>query len=235
MPRLISDYLDLLTLELSFDPALARRLREEVEDHLRESVAADPAGTTAEAECRAISRFGAVRDIARRWAAPSLARQTTINAAAAITIVIAVLIAMKSRIAWYGGASGMIDADPQLVGVSSIIASIDRYASWLALGGAIGGAALVGFARLTGTPNAAWRQRLRRSLLLCAVATVAIVVTVTSDMALTLLRLLPAGWAAAFCFPSLTIGIEAALAVVLAVRTRRTIRRLGSSATLFTA
>jgi hypothetical protein len=39
----ISDYLDSLVGALSFDRPLSGRVRQEVEDHLREAVAADPA------------------------------------------------------------------------------------------------------------------------------------------------------------------------------------------------
>jgi len=39
---MISDYLDRLGGALSFDRALAHRVRVEIEDHLREGMAADP-------------------------------------------------------------------------------------------------------------------------------------------------------------------------------------------------
>src|SRR6266700_1838470 len=86
MSDLISDYLDTLTRELSFDPALARRMRKEAEDHLYEAVASDPMGTTIEAERRAISRFGTERDIAAQCAIPSLVKQAR-NAGAAVTLI----------------------------------------------------------------------------------------------------------------------------------------------------
>jgi hypothetical protein len=54
----ISDYLDSLVGALSFDRPLSGRVRQEVEDHLREAVAADPAGDGPEAERRAIANFG---------------------------------------------------------------------------------------------------------------------------------------------------------------------------------
>jgi dsRNA-specific ribonuclease len=45
----ISDYLESLVGALSFDRSLSRRVRQEVEDHLREAVAADPMGDGLEA------------------------------------------------------------------------------------------------------------------------------------------------------------------------------------------
>src|SRR6266403_1450386 len=43
-PGMIPDYLERLARELSFDRSLARNVRQEVEDHLWEAVAADPTG-----------------------------------------------------------------------------------------------------------------------------------------------------------------------------------------------
>jgi len=54
----ISAYLERLGAALSFDPLLARCVRAEVEDHLREAVAADPMGDGLAAERRAIANFG---------------------------------------------------------------------------------------------------------------------------------------------------------------------------------
>ena len=52
---MISDYLESLVGALSFDRSLSRRVRQEVEDHLREAVAADPVRDGIEAERRAIA------------------------------------------------------------------------------------------------------------------------------------------------------------------------------------
>ena len=43
MAGVIDDYVASLRRELDFDPALARRLASEVEDHLRDAAEADPA------------------------------------------------------------------------------------------------------------------------------------------------------------------------------------------------
>jgi hypothetical protein len=47
MAGVIDDYVASLRRELDFDPALARRLASEVEDHLRDAAEADPAWPSA--------------------------------------------------------------------------------------------------------------------------------------------------------------------------------------------
>ena len=233
MSDVISDYLDRLTLELSFDPALARRMREEAEDHLQEAVASDPMGATIEAERRAISRFGTERDIAAQCAVPSLVRQAR-NVGAAVTLIaIGVLVAMKSRIVWYGATQQIVSGDPDLDNIRAIISSIDRYAFWSALLIAICGWAYISIARPPDATSMAWRNRLRQSLFLCAAAAAAVVITVTSDTILTALKLFPAGWSASIFVPVLTIGLEIVLAIILVARIRVTMHRLASSARLF--
>ncbi|MEH2492290.1 hypothetical protein [Bradyrhizobium sp. AZCC 2230] len=233
MSDLISDYLDTLTRELSFDPALARRMRKEAEDHLHEAVASDPMGATIEAERRAIGRFGTERDIAAQYAVPSLVKQARNVGAAVPLIAVGVLVAMKSRIAWYGASQQIVSGDPHLDNIRAIISSIDRWSFWSALLIAVCAWAYVSVARAPDAANTTWRNRLQKSLFLCAAAAAAVVVTVTSDTILTALRPFPAGWSASIIFPFLTIGLEAALAAVLVVRIRVTMHRLASSARLF--
>lgn len=230
-PDLISDYLDALTRELSFDPALARRMREEAEDHLREAVASDPMGATIETERRAISRFGSQRDIAAQCALPSLVKQAKNVGAAAPLIAISVLVTMKSRIVWYGATPQPIGDDPYLDNIRAIISSIDRYAFWAALLIAACGCAYMSLARMTQITGMTWRNPLRQSLFLCAAA---VVITVASDTALTALKLFQLGWSSSIFVPVLTIGVEIALAVILVIRTGVTTRRLASSQRLFT-
>jgi hypothetical protein len=232
---LISEYLDTLTRELSFDPSLARRMREEAENHLQETIASDPTEAMIEAERRAIDRFGAARDIAAQCAIPSLLKQAKTAGAATTLITIGVLIAMKSRLVWYG-ATGRIAGDgPDLDSVRAILVSVDRFSFWCALLIAIGGWAFIGIARRPNATSTVWRNRLQQSLFLCAAATVAVIITVTADATLTAIKLFPAGWSASFFFPFLTVGLEAALAIVLVIQIRVTMHRLASSARLFTA
>jgi hypothetical protein len=83
----ISDYLDSLAGALRFNQSLSGRVRQEVEDHLREAVAADPTGNWAEAERRAIARFGDPRILAAQFALVSLVKQARSLAAAIILMV----------------------------------------------------------------------------------------------------------------------------------------------------
>jgi hypothetical protein len=121
MSDLTNAYLDTLTQELSFDPALARRMRAEAEDHILEAIARDPIGATRESERRAIARFGTARDIAAQCAIPSLLKQVRHVGASVTMIAVGVLIAMKSRLAWYGAASPIAGDDPLLDDLLSMI------------------------------------------------------------------------------------------------------------------
>ena len=109
-PALVADYLDTLTRELSFDPALARRVRQEVEDHLHEDAAGD---ASVEAQQRAVRNFGDAREIASQYAALSLLRQTRRTGAVVVLAVAAIYLTMKSRLAWYGLMQWMLSADLQ--------------------------------------------------------------------------------------------------------------------------
>jgi hypothetical protein len=119
----ISDYLDSLVGALSFDRPLSGRVRQEVEDHLREAVAADPAGDGPEAERRAIADFGDPRVIAAEFAMVSLAKQTRRVGAAIILVIAGVFIAMKARVAWYAVTQCAISDD--IRAVCGIVGSID--------------------------------------------------------------------------------------------------------------
>jgi hypothetical protein len=75
---MIQDYLDGLSRELDFDRSLARCVRQEVEDHLWEAVAADPTGNLLEAQRRAVANFGDARVIAAQFAVVSLADRKSV-------------------------------------------------------------------------------------------------------------------------------------------------------------
>ena len=98
---MISEYIETLVDALSFDRSLSGRVRQEVEDHLWEAVAADPRADGPEAEQRAIANFGDPHAIAAQFAVVSLAKQTRRVSAAIILVIAGVFIAMKARVAWY--------------------------------------------------------------------------------------------------------------------------------------
>jgi hypothetical protein len=133
----ISDYLESIADALSFDRSLSRRVRQEVEDHLWEAVAADPIGDRPEAQRRAIASFGDSHAIAAQFAIVSLAKHTRRVGAAAILVIAAVFASMKARVAWY--AATQWAASDDMRPVSAIVGSIDRYAFWLSVLLAIAG------------------------------------------------------------------------------------------------
>ena len=119
-PRLVV-YNSRLAYELDFDPALARRLASEVEDHLRDAAEADPAWPSPEAERRAVERFGLGREIAAQFAVDAVDRQARRTWIAFAVTVVATFMAMRLRVIW-------LDDD-----VLALAPLIDRYAFIAAL------------------------------------------------------------------------------------------------------
>lgn len=117
MAGMIDDYVAALRRELDFDPALAHRLADEVEDHLRDAAEADPAWPSPDAERRAVARFGLGREIAAQFAVDAVDRQArrtwvTLAVAAAVTFV-----AMRLRVLWLDDGS-----------IAALAPLVDRYA-----------------------------------------------------------------------------------------------------------
>jgi hypothetical protein len=226
----ISDYLESLAQALDFDRSLSRCVRQEVEDHLCEAVAADPAGDRLEAERRAIANFGDPRVIAAQFAALSLAKQTRRVAIAIILVMAAVFTAMKARVAWYAVAHCAVSDDVRAV--CGIVGSVDRYAFWLAVLIGIGGSAYICGQRVPPTLCPAYRRQLRRFFFLCTAAAAALVVSVTSDAVLTAIRLLGADLSAEFLVPLASMAVEIACAGVLVFQIRCATQRAASTAAL---
>src|SRR5262249_31903475 len=93
-------YVARLRRELDFDPALARRLASEVEDHLRDAAEADPAWPSPDAERRAVERFGLSREIAAQFAADAIDRQARRTWVTLAVTVAVTFVAMRLRVAW---------------------------------------------------------------------------------------------------------------------------------------
>jgi hypothetical protein len=225
-----SDYLESLAGALSFDRSLSRRVRQEVEDHLRQAVAADPEGDGLEAQQRAIANFGHPHVIAAQFAVVSLAQQTRRVGVAIILLVAGVFIAMKARVAWYAVMQCAISDDIRTV--SGIIGSIDRYSFWLSVIIGIGGWAYISRRRILAASHSACRTHLRRFFLVCAAAAGALVVSVISDGVLTALRLPGTELSAEFLIPIFSMAIEIACAGVLVFQIRGITQRATSTATL---
>ena len=227
---MISDYLESLAGALSFDRALARCVRQEVEDHLWEAVAADPTGDRLAAERRAIANFGDPHVIAAQFAVVSLTKQTKRAGAAVILVVAGVFIAMKARVAWYAMTQWTMSDDLRAVG--GIVASIDRYSFWLSLIIGIGGFAYLGGLRISQAFSPADRKQLGRFFFLCAAATGALIVSVISDGVLTALQLFGAELGAAALVPIFSMAFEVACAGALVLQVRGVAQRRVSTAAL---
>lgn len=202
----ISGYAEALAGRLSFDPALARAVREEVEDHLWEAVAADPDGDAREAQRRAVANFGDLKVIAARIAAVSLAGQTRKIGVTVMLVLAGVLLAMTMRVTWYDLTQwGLCESAIEL---GDKLGLIDRSAFLLAVTG--------------GAAGWAW-SRVR--LQLWKTATAGLVASVICDGLLTALRL--SGWefSADFLLPIASMAIEIAFAGILVFHIRRLAQR----------
>ena len=138
-----------------------------------------------------------------------------------------------------GSITGLI-IDPQgaivpnaaLHDLSEIVGSVDRYAFWLSVVIGLGGFAYIIRGGIPSTFSPLYREKLSRFLVLCSVATAALVVCVISDGVLTMLRLTETGFSADFLLPILSLVIEIAFAGVLAFRIRGVLQRAVATAAL---
>lgn len=124
MAGLIEQYVAALRREFDFDRALARRLSDEVEAHLRDAAEADPAWPSPDAERRAIERFGLARDIAPQFAKDAVERQVRRTWIALLVTVAVTFVAMRLRVNWLGEVGDTL---------SVLAPVIDRYAFIVAL------------------------------------------------------------------------------------------------------
>jgi hypothetical protein len=227
---MIADYLERLTRELSFDRALARNVREEVEDHLWAAVAADNGGDRRAAQQRAIANFGDARVIAAQFAVVSLARNSRRAGVATILVIAGIFMAMKARIAWNTAAQWMISDDLRAVG--GLVVQIDRFAFWLSVIAALGGWAYIRSRQVPAVLHPTYRRQLRRFFLLCGAAAVALLVSVVSDAVLTALQLHGKALSIAYLVPIGSMTIEIAGVGLLVYHIRGIAARAASMAAL---
>jgi hypothetical protein len=227
---MIQDYLDRLSRELDFDRSLARCVRQEVEDHLWEAVAADPTGNMLEAQRRAVANFGDARAIAAQFAVVSLARRSRQAGVAAVLVIAGIFVAMKARIAWYAAAQWAISDDLRVI--SRPVGMIDRYAFWLAIVAGLGGWAYIRSREIPVALLPAYRRQLQRFFLLCSTATAALVVSVISDAVLTALSFRGTVLSLESVVPIFSMAIEIACVGMLAVHIRGATQRAASAAAL---
>ena len=125
MAGVIEGYVAMLRRELDFDPALARRIADEIEAHLWDSAEADPAWPSPEAERHAVQRFGLAREIAGQFAVDAVNRQARRTWIALLATVVVTFVAMRLRVIWLGDIGDSLSVLAPLV---------DRYAFIAALG-----------------------------------------------------------------------------------------------------
>jgi hypothetical protein len=215
-----SEYLDTLQAALRFDRSLARRVRKEFEDHLREAVSADPSEDRGQAEQRAIANCGDPRVIATELAVISLARRTKRTAVVIVLVLVGVLLLMRGLIAWYAAIQWAISDDMQPL--AAMIGIVTRYAFGTAT--LVGAAAWAYGSRHRLPPDYAYgkySRHLHRFCMLSSIATAALAVCVLSGGALTTIRLASTTPSIAFLIPVLSIALEllGAGALVILIRT----------------
>jgi hypothetical protein len=230
-PDLISDYLDTLTRQLSFDIPLAQRVRQEVEDHLSEAVAAEPEEDSGEAQLRAIRNFGSPRAIASEYAAQSLFWQTRRVGIVAVVVAAGILVTMNARGAWYGWMQWGVS--PDLAAMRRIGLSIDLYAFAVALAIGLVGWAYIGTRHRAATFDAPYRDQVKRCLWLCAVAAAPLIAAVVTDTVLTGFRRVESELRLSALVPIVTMAGEIAFAALLVVQLRKAMKRAALASSLF--
>ena len=115
-PSPVADYLHELGRELAFDPALSRRVRQEMEDHLQEAATAEPTEPTINAEKRAIMRFGTPQKIAEQYRIVWLYRRMKRTGLFALCAVLVAFGTMAGRVVWYGRTQWNIGPNLKSVG-----------------------------------------------------------------------------------------------------------------------
>jgi len=228
-PSPVADHLDALTRALQFDPALARRVRREAEDHLRE--ASEPDGAPCvETERRAVAVFGEPQALARQFAATALLAQTRRLGATTMLALAGIFIAMQGRIAWYGLMQWGVSEE--LKSINAIGLPLDRWAFFAALAGALAACAYIATRRAPAEFDRAYGQELRRGVVLCTAAAAALASVVAIETVLTACRLLVAEFTAAALVPALSLATELALAGALVLHIHAAFRRARCAASL---
>jgi uncharacterized membrane protein len=215
----ISAYLDTLQVALRFDRSLARRVRQEFEDHLREAVAADPSEDRGQAEQRAIADCGDPRVIATEFGVISLARRTKRLAAATVLVLVGMFLLMRGLMAWYAAIQWAISDDMKPFAIT--IGIVTRYTFWTAT--LIGAAAWAYGSRYRSPPDYAYTKysrHLNRFRMLSSIATAALLVCVLSGAALTMIRLTSTNPSIAFFIPVLSVALELLAAGTLVILIR---------------
>ena len=218
----VADYLLELGRELAFDPALSRRVRQEVEDHLQEAATAEPAESTINAEKRAIMQFGAPQKIAEQYRIVWLYRRMKRTGLFALCAILAAFGTMAGRVVWYGRTQWNVG--PDLKSASTIIVPIDRCAFLTAIILGIVGSIIVSRPRLLSYTSASQSQ-MRHGQQLIAAAAAATAVAVICESILTSWRLAESHWTSNSLLPLSSLVFEIGIVVASSGYVRNTVRR----------
>lgn len=124
MTSLIEDYIAGLRRDLQFDPDLAERVVTEIGDHLRDAAESEPLWPSADAERRAIARFGSAREIAAQFATDLVERKAKRTWLVLLATIVVTWLAMRLRVSLIEDTS------------STLAPLVDRYAFAAAMGAA---------------------------------------------------------------------------------------------------
>jgi hypothetical protein len=210
---LIDNYLSKLAAELSFDERLARRVCDEVADHLWETMDAISSDNTPEAQRQAIASVGSVHDVAAQYLPLSLFAQARRVGGYGMLAIAGIVIGMKGCNAWY--KITQVAVSPDLQTFDHIGTLIDRSASLFALITGIIGWAYITFGEVPTDLKAEHSKRLSRSLMIFSLVTSALILSIGSDAVVIGLRVSAATASATSAIPVLLIGLEATLAAIL--------------------
>jgi hypothetical protein len=219
---MIAAYLKRLEAALADDPALAAQVLQEVRDHLEEALAADHSGDRCAAERRVIERFGDPRELAAQFAPVSLAQHTRRAGMAIMVATAMIMLMMKARVLWYGVVEWKLSEPVQAL--ASRIIMVDRYAFWLAAGGAVASALYIARQPVPACLNAHYQKHVQRAAGLFILATIPLGISVTSDLALTILQL-PTVLSPAALIPVISISVEIGCIIAAALMVGNAARR----------
>jgi hypothetical protein len=184
----------------------------------------------AEAQERAMARFGEPRAIARQYAPGALLNQTRRVGTVVLVALVGISFTMKGRAAWYGLMEWAISDELKAIGAIGF--SVDYVAFLLAVGLAIVSWFYIGSCRAPGEFRDDYGRQLMRCGLLCAATALALVTVVGADSLMTGLRLYGRDPSAAVVIPLVSMAAEVTFAIVLVRAIWTALRRVAIAATL---
>jgi uncharacterized membrane protein len=205
----IRAYLDALGHELRYDPALARRVRDEVEAHLRDAAEMRDEG-------EAVASFGAPRDVAAQFAAVSMATRIRAAAGTAIVVFMVSFAVMQLRLGWYA-AMHWPPGSVVAATLMRVLFSVGVLAALVGIGAVLATRAF--------DPSSTFaRARLQRSFVLAAITTTYVIALLATDAAATAVRLTARPWSTASLVPLAALAMETLFASILVAELRTIVR-----------